>query len=181
MLTNSISTTRLLLRPPVPEDLDRFYRIHSDPAANRFNPAGPMASMDVAAHAFAGWLAHWERHGFGQWAVATLDDPAFIIGFGGLALRHYGAHERMNLGYRFDPHYFGQGYATELAAAARDACFTQLGCDVIFGLVRPGHAVSIRVLEKIGMRRAGVLDDVPGQAPSLVYSVTISPHAETGS
>lgn len=181
MLTNSISTARLLLRPPVAEDLDRFYRIHSDPAANRFNPAGPMASMDVAAHALAQWLAHWERHGYGQWAVATLDDPAFVIGFGGLALRDYGVQEQMNLGYRFDPHYFGHGYATELAAAAREAGFTQLGCDAIFGLVRPGHAVSIRVLEKIGMRRVGELADVPGHAPSLVYSVTIRPQAETGS
>ena len=181
MLTNSISTARLLLRPPVAEDLDRFYRIHSDPAANRFNPAGPMASPDIAAHAFAQWLQHWERHGYGQWAVATLDDPAFVIGFGGLALRDYGVHKRMNLGYRFDPHYFGHGYATELAAAARDAGFKQLGCDTVFGLVRPGHAVSIRVLEKIGMRRVGELDDVPGHAPSLVYSVTIRPQAETES
>lgn len=181
MLTNSILTARLLLRPPEATDLDRFYRIHSDPAANRFNPGGPMASLDVAIQTFAAWLAHWEQHGFGQWAVATREDPAFIIGFGGLALRDYGAQARMNLGYRFDPHYFGHGYATELAAAARDTGFTQLGFREIFGLVRPDHAVSIRVLEKIGMRRVAVLDDVPGQAPSLVYSVTIHPQAETGS
>ncbi|AZE84180.1 GCN5-related N-acetyltransferase [Pseudomonas orientalis] len=37
-----------------------------------------------------------------------------------------------------------------------------------FGLVRPDHAASIRVLKKIGMQPFGLLDDVPGQAPSLV-------------
>lgn len=181
MLTNSISTARLVLRPPVGADLDRFYAIHSDPDANRFNPSGPMTSMDVAAQTFARWLQHWEQHGYGQWAVATLADPARVIGFGGLALRPYGAVERVNLGYRFDPQAFGLGYATELAAAARDAGFMQMGFDDIFGLVRPAHAVSIRVLEKIGMHLVDVLDDVPGQDPSLVYSVTIRQQAETGS
>jgi hypothetical protein len=39
----------------------------------------------------------------------------------------------------------------------------------LFAIVRPSHAASIKVLEKVGMQRMGSLDDVPGQAPSWVY------------
>lgn len=166
-----VTTARLLLRAPVPADLQRFHAIHSDPQANLFNPAGPLASMEAAQDAFATWLAHWDRHGYGQWAVATLALPAHVIGFGGLALRAYGSVERVNVGYRFDPAAWGQGYATELAAATCDTGLATLGLPELFGLVRPDHHASIRVLEKIGMRLADVLDDVPGQPPSLVYVI----------
>jgi RimJ/RimL family protein N-acetyltransferase len=166
-----IATARLLLRAPVPADLARFHAIHSDPAANRYNPAGPMATMDVAATAFSSWLQHWEQHGFGQWTATALDAPGTVIGFGGLALRAYGSRVRVNLGYRLDPAYFGQGYATELATAARDAGFGLLGLPELYGLVRPDHQASIRVLEKIGMQLVELLDDVPRQAYSRVYRV----------
>lgn len=166
-----VTTARLLLRAPVPADLDRFHAIHGDPAANRFNPDGPMASMDVAAQAFTAWLQHWEQHGFGQWTAVAIDAPDTVIGFGGLALRAYGSRVRVNLGYRLDPACFGQGYATELALAARDAGFTQLRLPEMFALVRPDHQASIRVLEKIGMDLVELLDDVPRQAWSRVYRV----------
>jgi len=162
-------TARLLLRAPVEADLERFYAIHANPRANLFNPAGPMASRDVAQEAFATWLLHWERHGYGQWAVATLDAPDCVIGFGGLARRMYGSVERVNLGYRFDPACWGAGYASELAAATLAAGFALLHLPAIFALVRPAHGASIRVLEKTGMQLLETLDDVPAQAPSLVY------------
>lgn len=53
-------------------------------------------------------------------------------------------------------------HRTGLAALAFG--FDEHRCDKIFGLVRPQHAASIRVLEKIGMARFATLDDVPGQA-----------------
>ena len=60
------------------------------------------------------------------------------------------------------------------AARSPDAlalAFDTLSLPEVFGLVRPDHAASIRVLEKLGMQRFGLLDDVPGQAPSLVLRV----------
>jgi len=57
---------------------------------------------------------------------------------------------------------------------ARDAlalAFDTLGLPEVFGLVRPDHAASIRVLEKVGMQPFGVLDDVPGKATSRVMRV----------
>jgi RimJ/RimL family protein N-acetyltransferase len=161
---------RLILRRPGPDDFVRFAAIHADPATNAFNPAGPTEDVRIAEAAFAAWLQHWSFHGFGVWAVATVAQPGEVIGFGGVAMRDYGGVPRWNLGYRFAASAWGNGYATELAVVALRMAFHTLGLDQVHALVRPLHAASIRVLEKTGMERDGELDDVPGQAPSLVYS-----------
>lgn len=45
--SGSVRTARLLLRRPEPSDLGDVFRVHGDPATQRFNPAGP--DPDVAA------------------------------------------------------------------------------------------------------------------------------------
>lgn len=160
---------RLVSRKPTMDDFERFFAIHADPLTNRFNPAGPLKDPEDACGRLDAWIRHWQEHGYGQWAVATVDEPAHVIGFGGIALRDYLGVARVNLGYRFDAAAWGKGYATALSLQALDFAFQELGLSEVFGLVRPAHAASIRVLEKIGMMRIGTLDDVPGAAPSLVY------------
>lgn len=163
------TTTRLMLRPPRHADLGRMFSIYSDPATNQFNPNGPMSDMRQAAVLLDVWIRHWKEQGYGWWAVATREAPDEVIGFGGVALMNYLDVERVNLGYRFGVPAWGKGYATEVGSAALDYAFNELKLPEVYGLVRPTHQASIRVLEKIGLNRIDVLDDVPGQAPSLVY------------
>jgi RimJ/RimL family protein N-acetyltransferase len=163
------STERLILRPPQPEDLESLFAIYGDPATHQFNPAGPLLELRQAQTMLDRWLLHWAEKGFGQWAVATRETPACVIGFGGLDARMYLETERLNLGYRLGPKAWGQGYATELGRVALDFGFVELAVPEIFAVVRPDHGASIKVLEKIGMQRVDTLDDVPGQAPSLVF------------
>lgn len=163
------TSARLRLRPPVEDDLARLFAIYGDAATNTFNPAGPLPDVARAQALLAGWLAQWRERGLGPWAVATREEPEHVIGFGGISLHPYLERERVNLGYRFAAAAWGQGYATELGLTALAFGFDEHRCEEIFGLVRPQHAASIRVLEKIGMRRVDTLDDVPGQALSLVF------------
>jgi len=163
------TTERLLLRPPTSADFARFHAIHADPLTNQFNPAGPLTDPRQAEEIFASWLQHWQTHGYGQWAIASVDEPEHVIGFGGISQRLYGDTERLNLGYRFATEAWGKGLATELSVAALAYAFDKLRQPEVFALVRPAHGASIRVLEKVGMQRIDVLDDVPGQAPSWVY------------
>ncbi|MGE8147065.1 GNAT family N-acetyltransferase [Pseudomonas frederiksbergensis] len=164
-----ITTARLSLRPPTAEDLARLFAIYGDPATNQFNPAGPLSDLQQAETLLQGWLRHWDENGYGQWAIATREAPEHVIGFGGIALYNYLAVERLNLGYRFAAAAWGKGYATELGTTALAFAFNELKAEQVFALVRPSHQASIGVLEKIGMQRFDVLDDVPGQPQSLVY------------
>ncbi len=166
------TTSRLILRRPTEDDVTHVFAIYGDPATNRYNPAGPLADRYQAKSMLDRWLQHWADLGFGQWAIVSQDSPDRVIGFGGITLYGYNEIERINLGYRFAVSAWGNGYATELARAALEYGFVELDQPQVYAVVRPAHQASINVLEKIGMRRIDELDDVPGQAPSLVYQAT---------
>lgn len=169
MNTHPITTERLILRPAAADDVASVFAIYGDPETNRYNPAGPLTDLGQAEAALARWLLHWTEHGFGQWAITTQEAPDRVIGFGGITLYPYNDVERINLGYRFAVSAWGQGFATEIARAALQFAFVELDQPQVYGVVRPAHTASIKVLEKIGMQYIDELDDVPGQAPSLVY------------
>ena len=73
---------------------------------------------------------------------------------------------RINLGYRLAVEAWGQGYATELGRDALALAFDTRSLPEVFGLVRPDHAASIRVLEKLGMQRFGLRMMSPVKRPA---------------
>jgi RimJ/RimL family protein N-acetyltransferase len=168
----TLTSARLIYRAPTPADLDRLYAIYSDPQTQQFNPSGPMTEAAQAEALLARWTEHWEIHGYGWWAIARREAPYQVIGFGGIAFHDYLGEQRMNLGYRFAVEAWGQGFATETGRTALYQAFVTLGLSEVYGFVRPANIASARVLEKIGMQRCGELDDVPGQAPSLLFKAT---------
>lgn len=161
-------TARLTLQQPRLSDLSRFVEIYSDPRTNLYNPHGPL-SHNEATEAFDSVQNQWKSHSFGVWKIEQRSDPGEVVGFGGASYRCYADCERLNLGFRFDTRFWGQGFATELARSTIEYCFDLLQKDEIFALVRPEHLASIRVLEKAGMSRWDTLADVPDQPPSLVF------------
>ena len=164
-----VTTSRLIYRQPHLSDVQRLFAIFGDPQTNLFNPAGPMATLADAQRLLDRWREQWATDGYGWWAIAHKDAPQYIVGFGGIAPLNYLTERRINLGYRFAVEAWGQGYATEVGRDALALAFGTLGLSEVYGLVRPDHVASIRVLEKIGMQRFGLLDDVPGKPPSLVF------------
>jgi [ribosomal protein S5]-alanine N-acetyltransferase len=60
---------------------------------------------------------------------------------------------RVEIGYNIIPAYEGQGYATEMARRVIDWAFQAPGIQVITAECRDDNLSSIRVLEKVGMRR----------------------------
>lgn len=66
-------------------------------------------------------------------------------------------HRRAELGYILRRDAWGHGYGTEAARLARDFAFDHLGAVRLWAVSDPDNPASSRVLEKIGMRREGVL------------------------
>nr|WP_314257326.1 GNAT family N-acetyltransferase [uncultured Devosia sp.] len=159
---------RLLLRRPIASDLDRLFEIYVDPQTNLYNPF-PMTSWSEAAATLDGWLDHWAEHYFGLWAIAEIEHPEQVLGFGGLSWRIIDGSSRFNLGYRFAREAWGRGYATEMGQTALVQAFGALHADAVYAYVRPANAPSIRVLGRLGMTLAWTFDDVKGEVPSLVY------------
>ena len=61
------------------------------------------------------------------------------------------------LGYGIGRAWWGSGFATEAAKAALDYAFEGLDVDKVWARADPRNVGSLRVLEKIGMQREGVL------------------------
>ena len=67
------------------------------------------------------------------------------------------AHRQGEIGFIAHPAHQGRGYATEAARPLLAFAFETLGLHRVCGRVEPRNVGSVRVLEKLGMRREGHL------------------------
>lgn len=146
----AVRTERLSLDRPTIGDLPAVHAIHADPRTNRHNPAGPATDLPASRRMVEEWLAHWDRFGFGYWAVRE-SPGGEVIGAGGVRHRD-GA---LNLYYRFAVSAWGRGFATELAIAAVRLAARDLPGVPVVAVVHPDNAASRRVAERAGLHPAG--------------------------
>jgi RimJ/RimL family protein N-acetyltransferase len=165
-----VETQRLLLRRPVKADADAVFRIHSNPATNRFNPHGP-ATAQRAAERLTSLLSHWSKNSFGYWSVALRSEPKDIIGFGGVGIKDIEGIESLNLYFRLSPSVWGQGFAVELGAVAIEMAFAQLSFTSVSGLARLSNTPSRKALERLGLRLVRVIEDTEGFEASALYQL----------
>ncbi len=168
---STFQTERLILRPPRESDLAAIFAIHSDPETNVYNPSGPMRHMHEAEEYVQRWSEAWREHGFGYWAIATLAAPETIIGFGGITPKIHDNRPFNNFYFRFTPSAWGKGYAQEMGRQALKCAFEVWDLPQVEALVRSINTPSIKALERLGMRRIGLIDEVPPLAPSLHYLI----------
>lgn len=95
---------------------------------------------------------HFERHGFGLWAV-EIPGVADLAGYIGLLIPAFAAHFTpcVEVGWQLAAEYWNRGYATEGARAAVAFAFEELKFGEIVAYTVPGNIPSRRVMEKIGM------------------------------
>ena len=161
---------RLQMRPPVMADLERFYAIFGDPQTNASTPpARSPAKRRPLRRCRSGSPSG------GNTATAPGRSPCANgrIGLSVLAACPGSRSARsapLTSAIASTPG-VGQGLATEMALASLQYGFVGLELGEISAIVRAENQASWRVLEKIGMQRVDTLDDVPGAAPSLVYTL----------
>ncbi len=166
-------TERLLLRRIQESDLDAVFTLHADPATNRFTPSATLHSLDGARELLRLWLGHWAHQGVGYWAVERRDAPGVVVGFSGLRYKELEGQTVLNLAYRFAPAWWGSGFATEVAREALAVAREHLPHVPVVAIIHLENTSSLRVAERLGMRRDRVIDTPDG--PSAVYQALKSP------
>ena len=151
-----LTTPRLTLRRPTPDDLDRLFEIHSNPETYRHLPNHAMTHVDQAAERLAQWIEHWQTYGFGYAAVEA--EPGRTIGYAGL--HHHSLADRpvLNLYYRFDPTSWGHGYATEAVEAVLAWARTHQPELPVAARVATTNAASIALAERVGLTQENLTD-----------------------
>ena len=153
MTPPTIATPRLRLRPWRDEDLPAFAAVNADPRVTEFLP-GPI-DRDASDARAARIRDHFDRHGFGLWAV-EVPGVADFVGFVGLSVPGFEAHFTpcVEVGWRLAHAHWGRGYATEAARAAIDFGFRRLALHEIVSFTVPDNRRSRAVMERIGMTRS---------------------------
>jgi RimJ/RimL family protein N-acetyltransferase len=142
-----LETGRLVLRAPRPEDARRVAALVNDRriAENTARIPHPYALADAE-----GWIGSANRTaGEATFVIERSDE---IIGGCGFDLRQAG----LEIGYWIGVPFWGEGYASEAAAAVIDYAFAEHRFEALFAGARITNPASRRVLEKCGFQWTGV-------------------------
>lgn len=142
----TLQTERLTLRPLIESDTEAY-------AAMRYHPevAKWLASADVdplagARATIERFQASWQERRYAPWGVFQ---DGRLIGHGGLNfVPEFGETEVL---WALHPDAWKQGYATEMARAALDHGFKDLGLELIFAMTKPDNSASQSVMRRLGM------------------------------
>ena len=163
----TIETARLLLRPMEAGDCLDLLMTFSDPKVMASFGVEPFGKAEMER-----WIArnleHQARYGYGLFSVIHKADGT-LIGDCGLEHREVGDAAELELGYDIRSSYWNRGLATEAAAAVRDHAFQSLNQARLISLIRQGNVASMRVAEKIGMRRTAEI--LQGETRYWIYAL----------
>jgi ribosomal-protein-alanine N-acetyltransferase len=155
----TLETERLLLRPPVPEDAVPLAPMYADPEVMRYLGEGRVLSRKETERSVRRMIESWEADGFGLFTTVRKEDD-LVIGRVGLILWNPETWQttrvdaegpkELEVGYTIGRPYWGNGYATEAAAAARDLALGELGARRLIAMIIHGNDASENVARKLG-------------------------------
>lgn len=143
------------LREIEERDVPLIHDYASDPEVTRYMTWGPNASLDQTASFARGQIAaaRVEPRDAFELVVARASDDE-LVGRVRLTIESR-VHRRADIGYVLRRSCWGNGYGTEAARMIVDFGFRRLSLHRIEATCAPENVASVRVLEKIGMRREG--------------------------
>lgn len=145
-----VETARLVcerLRPDHAAELSILLR---DPRVARtmFATGEPPTEEEVIER-LAEKIAEWDRHGFGPWLLRDRF-TGVMVGRGGLQHTFVAGCNEIEVAWAIVPERWGEGLATELAGAAVDVAFHDLGLNQLVAFTLPDNVASQRVMDKAG-------------------------------
>ncbi|MFW5927429.1 MAG: GNAT family N-acetyltransferase [Wenzhouxiangella sp.] len=144
-----LETQRLRIRPWRKADHRAFVRLVQDPEMMRYVTHGRTWSDSDVGEFIERQARHLDRHGFCFGALERIADGR-VVGLAGMQPHDDGEIE---LGWWIWKAFWGLGYATEAARALIEYARDGLGLKRLVAVIEPPNTASVRVAEKLGMRR----------------------------
>ncbi|WP_295524900.1 GNAT family N-acetyltransferase [Novosphingobium sp. Chol11] len=134
-----IQTQRLTLRPARADDLDALYAIMRQPRAMAYWSTPPHEHPDQTADFLEGMMT-----------IPSDLGEDFIAENEGRLIGKVGLYRFPELGYLFDPDFWGKGFAREAMVAVITRAFEVHSLPRLTADVDPRNDASIRLLERLG-------------------------------
>lgn len=149
-----IETERLILREARASDFDDIHAYATDPDTIRYMLWGPN-TPEITREVLDRWLARQAEQPRQEIdLLVELKATGRVIG---LISIHNAATDHAAIGYCYHSDYWRQGYGTEAARAMAALAFGELGLHRLWAECDVRNHGSYGVMEKLGMRREGVL------------------------
>lgn len=148
-----LETERLLLRRPVPADVEVAGVLLGDPEVMHFL-GGETVPADAVSTVIQKWIDDWDTYRAGKFVVERREDGAFLgrvgLNFFDTATwnRSTAPDAQPELGWAIVREHWGKGYATEAARAVREWARVPR----LISLIDPTNVRSARVAERLGAR-----------------------------
>lgn len=163
---------QFMLRRLTAEDLAEFQAYRHDPELGRYQGWSPMS--DAESTSFLIEMNTAPLLNPGSWTQIGIVDPKTqrLIGDIGLFLDQDGHYAE--LGFTLARHAQGRGVATAAVREAIDLIFAATTVARVFGITDARNSASVKLLERVGMRRTETTNAVfrGEQCVEYVYAVT---------
>lgn len=162
-----LQTERLTLRELTQEDTALMLAVFNDPDFLRnVGDRGVHTEEDALHYIADGPMSMYRQYGYGLYKVELKDGTP--IGTCGL-LRRDGLDDA-DIGFSLLPDFRNKGYALEAARAVMEFGRNVIGLKRIVAIALPDNTPSVRLLEKIGLKPAGLMT-LPGGSEELLLLV----------
>ena len=151
---NKVITTKwLTIRQMTPDDFADYLEYAQDKQVMAF--IRDIESESVIREHFDGYGAHWAGEE-SKWmgAAVALTETGKLIGDIGFRYRDK-ASEVIEIGYKFNRHYHGNGYGLEAVQALVEIIKNDWPVHKLVAYADPDNIASIRLMEKLGMTKEG--------------------------
>lgn len=150
--TKTIQTSRLLLRPFIPDDAQQMYENWaSDPEVTRFLTWLPHKSADNTRALLEGWAKNYANPAYYNWVITM---GGVCIGNASI-VRQTDEDEVMEFGYCLGRQYWKMGLMSEAVSALTDFLFTEVGANRLVIRHALANPASGRVARKCGFTYEG--------------------------
>jgi RimJ/RimL family protein N-acetyltransferase len=176
-----LDSSRLKLRGFESEDFERYATMWTEPAVVRFI-GGAALSREAAWSRFLRQIGHWDRLGFGFFAIEDRATGAFLgeAGFQDLHRALAPSIEgTLEAGWVLATAAHGKGLAEEAMQACLDWADRTLPDKRVTCIIRPDHAASLHIAMKLGFREFST-SDYTGKPIAVLERRSSHPFARHG-
>lgn len=148
-----VETLRLKIRDLTQEDWRDVHQYASNPDVTKYMIWGPNSEAETKAYIDEQLSKQSDEPRTDFELGVVLKETNTLIGGCGMYINDHNAE----IGYCFNPDYWGKGYATEAAQAMVKLAFERFNIHRIFATCRPDNIPSANVLKRTGMKQEGHL------------------------
>jgi len=168
-----LETERLVMRTWQESDVEPYLAINQDPQVYEWGRGVPFSREQVGTF-ITDMQKGFAADRFSAFAVEE-KCTGNLIGYVGLCRVPWKAHftPAIEIGWRLGSEHWGKGYATEAAREVLNYAFNTLKLEEVVSFTSPLNVRSLRVMEKLGLKRDPEGDFLH---PSLASDHRLSQH-----